>query len=314
MNFLPRMALVLFLSTWPFSFAWTQQLDCQPCNDHYGRVQIGTSKQRYIQLKNDGTRSVRIRTVSESGDAFAIGNFSVPVNVAAGSSIKLPIIFAPMVAGKNTGTITVVSNAKDSQLVINVQGVGVAAGKAQLGVTPASLDFGSVTVGSSANLAITLSATGAPVTISSVQSSSTEFSLPGLVLPLTVAVGQNVQVTVQFAPNASGTASGQLTLSSNADNSPNTVSVTGMGVVAGSHSTDLSWDASHDPVIGYNVYRGTQQGGPYGQINPVLDASTSYTDNNVNAGATYYYVVTAVNADDQESGPSNEVKVKIPSP
>jgi fibronectin type 3 domain-containing protein len=46
----------------------------------------------------------------------------------------------------------------------------------------------------------------------------------------------------------------------------------------------------------------------------VLDASTSYTDNNVNAGATYYYVVTAVNADDQESGPSNEVKVKIPSP
>jgi hypothetical protein len=34
----------------------------------------------------------------------------------------------------------------------------------------------------------------------------------------------------------------------------------------------------------------------------------------VKSGATYFYVVTAVNSSDQESAPSNEVKVVIPSP
>jgi fibronectin type 3 domain-containing protein len=90
--------------------------------------------------------------------------------------------------------------------------------------------------------------------------------------------------------------------------------MTGIGVVAGSHSTDLNWNPDVDPVIGYNVYRGGQHGGPYNKINPVLDATTSYSDTNVNAGATYYYVVTAVDANNNESGYSNEVVAVIPSP
>ena len=314
MKFFPRMVLVLFLSAWPLTYAGAQQLDCQPCNNHYGRVQIGTSVQRLIQLTNVGTKSLRIRAKSVAGAAFAIGNFPLPVDVGVGKSIKMPIIFTPTVAGKNTGTITLTTTGKNPQFVINVSGVGVASAQAHLTVNPSSLDFGSVTVGSNASLAITLSATGAAVTVSAIQCNSSEYTLPGLTLPLTVAVGQNVQVMVQFTPNAPGTASGTLTLLSNADNSPGTVSLTGVGVAAGSHSADLTWDASKDPVIGYNVYRGNTKGGPYSKINGVLDASTSYTDSTVKGGATYYYVATAVNADNQESGHSNEVSVTIPSP
>jgi fibronectin type 3 domain-containing protein len=121
-------------------------------------------------------------------------------------------------------------------------------------------------------------------------------------------------MTVLFTPSMSGTASATLTLVSNADNSPSAVSMTGVGVIGGSHSADLTWDASPDQVIGYNVYRGRTTGGPYSQINPVLDATTSFTDGTVNGGTTYYYVVTALNAQSQESGYSNEVKVVIPSP
>ncbi len=67
-------------------------------------------------------------------------------------------------------------------------------------------------------------------------------------------------------------------------------------------------------MIGYNVYRGGTKGGPYKKINSVLNASTNYTDSTVNAGVTYYYVVTAVNAEDQETSYSNEVRAVIPSP
>lgn len=314
MKFFPRMALVLFLSAWAVTYAGAQQLDCQPCNNHFGRVQIGSQVQRLIQLTNVGTKSLRIRAKSVVGAAFTFGNFPLPVDIGAGKSIKMPIIFTPTVAGVNTGTITLTNTGKNPQFVVNVSGVGVAGVQPHLGVNPSSLDFGSVTVGSSSSLAITLSATGAPVTVSAIQSNSSEFTLPGLALPLTVAVGQNVQVTVQFTPNAPGTASGTLTLSSNADNSPGTVPLTGVGVAAGSHSADLTWDPSRDPVIGYNVYRGGTKGGPYAQINGVLDASTNYTDSMVKGGATYFYVATAVNANNQESGRSNEVQVVIPSP
>jgi centrosomal CEP192-like protein/ASPM-SPD-2-Hydin domain-containing protein len=310
----PRLAITVLALVLPLSAAWAQRLDCQPCNNHYGRVQIGTSVQRLIQLKNVGTKSLRIRAKAITGSAFTFGNFPLPVNIGAGKSIKMPINFAPKVVGQNTGKITLTSNARNSKFVINVYGVGVAAGNAHLTVTPASLDFGSVTVGSSASLAVTLSATGAPVTITAAQSNSSEFTLPGLTLPLTVAVGHNAQVTVRFKPNASGTASGKLTLTSDADNSPSSVSMTGVGVAAGSHSADLTWDPSKDTVIGYNVYRGGTKGGPYTQINGALNGDTNYTDNTVKGGTTYFFVVTAVNAENQESGPSNEVKVIIPSP
>jgi len=44
------------------------------------------------------------------------------------------------------------------------------------------------------------------------------------------------------------------------------------------------------------------------------DGTTAYTDNNVSAGQTYDYVVTAVNAEEKESGYPNMVQVTIPTP
>jgi len=65
--------------------------------------------------------------------------------------------------------------------------------------------------------------------------------------------------------------------------------------------------------VGYNVYRGTVQTGPFQKINSTLDASTNYTDSTVVSGATYYYVTTEVNAQGQESSYSNEVEAAIPN-
>lgn len=90
--------------------------------------------------------------------------------------------------------------------------------------------------------------------------------------------------------------------------------MTGTGVASKAHSADLTWNASQDVVIGYNVYRGGTKGGPYAKINPVLNATTNYTDSTVGAGATYYYVVTAVDSSYAESVNSNEAQITVPSP
>jgi fibronectin type 3 domain-containing protein len=43
-------------------------------------------------------------------------------------------------------------------------------------------------------------------------------------------------------------------------------------------------------------------------------SGTTFTDNTVQAGVTYFYVVTAVDATGTESVNSNEVSVTIPTP
>ena len=79
------------------------------------------------------------------------------------------------------------------------------------------------------------------------------------------------------------------------------------------HSATLSWTASTSAVAGYNVYRSGQSGGPYTLINTAPQPGTTYGDLSVQAGQTYYYVVTAVDSSGTESVFSNEVTAAIPS-
>ena len=80
------------------------------------------------------------------------------------------------------------------------------------------------------------------------------------------------------------------------------------------HTVTLSWYANYPPVAGYNIYRGTTHGGPYSShLNSSLQASTMFNDATVQNGTTYFYVVTAVNAQNEESSYSAEVEVTVPS-
>jgi hypothetical protein len=82
-----------------------------------------------------------------------------------------------------------------------------------------------------------------------------------------------------------------------------------------SHSVSLTWTASVSPnVAGYNVYRSTTSGGPYSQLNSSLVTVTSFTDGSVVSGQTYYYVATAVDANNDQSQYSSQSQASIPSP
>jgi fibronectin type 3 domain-containing protein len=76
---------------------------------------------------------------------------------------------------------------------------------------------------------------------------------------------------------------------------------------------NLSWDPSTSVVAGYEVYRSVTAGGPYTKINSELHLSTTYVDNSVDNGKTYFYVTTAVDDSGSESIHSNEVRAAIPS-
>src|SRR5260370_991420 len=70
----------------------------------------------------------------------------------------------------------------------------------------------------------------AALTISQATGSGTGFSLSGLSLPQTINVGSSISFTAQFLPASTGSASGNIAISSNAPGSPAAVALRGTGV------------------------------------------------------------------------------------
>jgi hypothetical protein len=87
-----------------------------------------------------------------------------------------------------------------------------------------------------------------------------------------------------------------------------------------SHSVTLTWNASvpvskspHGVILGYIVYRSLKAHDRNAMpINFERITGTSFSDRNVEAGQSYYYTTRAADAIGRISGPSNEVRVKIP--
>src|SRR5262249_40248929 len=156
-------------------------------------------------------------------------------------------------------------------LAIPLSGTGTPVPQGQLSVTPSSIDFGNVTVGTQATRNGTLNATVAAVTVTSGTVTGSAFALSGISFPVTIQPGQHLQFNMKFTPSGNGTVSGNVSFASNASNSPTVESLTGTGVPPAQHSVGLSWNASTSQnITGYNVYRGGKSGGPYGKINSVL--------------------------------------------
>ena len=84
---------------------------------------------------------------------------------------------------------------------------------------------------------------------------------------------------------------------------------TALVVSAAKWKINLRWTQSTSSGVTQNkVYRSTTSGGPYSLL-ATLSATTTYSDSNVGAGQTYYYVITAVNGGGQ-SGYSNQASAK----
>jgi hypothetical protein len=288
-------------------------LTANPTSLSFGSVQVGNSNTLSQVVTNTGGSNVTISQDTVTGSGFSVTGFTPPLTLTPGQSYTFSVIYAPQSAGNVTGSISITSSASNPNLTIPLSGAGTAAG--QLTVTPTTLNFSNVVVGTSANQTAILSAGGATVTVTSDNFTSSEFSLSGLSFPVTIQAANSASFTVTFTPQSTGTASATLTFASNASNPSTVQSLAGTGAAPPVHTVVLSWTASGSSNISsYNVYRGTTSGGPYTQLGSVPEPTTTYTDTSVTDGQTYYYVTTTVNSTSQESAYSNQATAVILPP
>src|SRR5208282_4686469 len=134
---------------------------------------------------------------SVTGTGFSVNGLNHPVTLAAGKGMTFNVTFTPQSAGNASGNLAVASTASNQILNISLFGTGtptsvIGTPAGQLVVSPTSMTLGNVADGTSTNLPASLSATGASVTVSSIDLSSSEFTLSGISFPATIRAGQTV--------------------------------------------------------------------------------------------------------------------------
>lgn len=288
-------------------------LTVTPSSVGFGNVTVGSPISQTIQLTNSGTGVLTVSQVSAAGAGFNTSAMSLPASLNPNQSTTFNVQFSPPSAGSASGSVSVVSNAPNSPAVIGLSGTGMAA-TLTLSVSSTSLSFGSVNTGSSATQNVTVTNTGnANVTVSGITAAGTGFSLNAPGVPATLTPGQSLTFGVVFSPTAAGSATGTVSVASNANGSPATIALSGTGAQASSHTVALTWNASTtSTVTGYNVYRSTTSGSGYEKLNSSLVSGLNYTDSNVQSAITYYYVTTAVDGSGNESTYSNQATAAIP--
>jgi hypothetical protein len=179
----------------------------------FGVVNVGESALLNLILRNAGTANLTITEIDCPAGPFSTTGIP-PVELAPGSARELTVTYAPTDAATHQGQLTIRST-DPAQPATQLSLKGSSIGIPQITVEPASLDFGRVTPGHSAEHTLTINNVGtANLVILGINVSDGEFELGGdTSFVLRPAVSRTVDI--QFHPSAPGTQHATLTIRSN---------------------------------------------------------------------------------------------------
>jgi uncharacterized repeat protein (TIGR01451 family) len=205
----------------------------------FGDVPLGASKSTTVTFSNSGTDDTFITNVAISGqDAadFSVDQTSLTcasgpsgIDVPAGSSCTVAVIFAPSATGDRTASLVATNSSVDGTQTVPLTGTGT---NSAVSLATTSLDFGQQVVGTTSQPnPVTVTNSGTTSLTVHVVAASGDFAADASACTAQpVPPGQACVINVTFSPTATGNRSGTLTISSNAASSPDTVALTGTGV------------------------------------------------------------------------------------
>ena len=259
-----------------------------------------------VDLSGAATAATAVTLSSSSGSLKVPASVTVPV----GASSATFTATATAVTTQTIATITASLAGNTATTTVTLKPSVVA--------TPVLTDssnavaFGDVTIGNSAEGTVTLYASGATVTITSITSPGNGFTVTGVTAGQTIAAGATGVLDITFTPTVAAAETATVKIVSNGGTL--TVSFTGTGQVATvNYQVDLTWDVpsgSPVPITGYYIYR-SASGGSFELLTASAVSNTTYTNSTVLNGVTYNYEVTSGDSAGVQSVPSNVFTVSI---
>jgi hypothetical protein len=226
----------------------------------FGNQPVGkASAASAVTVTNSGTAPLSFTSLAATGDfAIAAGGTTCSTSspIAASASCLINVTFTPTATGSRSGSLTLTDNASGSPQTVSLSGTGTAPG---ISLSTTSVSFGNEQVGttSTASAASTASA----VTVTNNGTASLTFTSIAATGDFAVAAGGTTcsttapvaasgscVINVTFTPTATGSRSGSLTLSDNANGSMQTVSLSGTGTAPGISLSTTSVSFGNQPV------------------------------------------------------------------
>jgi hypothetical protein len=199
----------------------------QPTSVNFGNVRVNTTvRDSSILVTNRGSSTLTISNVDSSLPQYRVEPRTAVLG--ANASQRFVVSFTPTLAQTFSGNILFTHNAVGSPTNVTVTGNGVVP---LFSIDSTRVSFGNVVLNTtSLDSVLVTNNGGAPLVISSVTSSDTQFA----VTPRTavVGVGQTQRFTVSFTPSSTGLKSSEITFIHDAVGSPHTITAQGTGVLS----------------------------------------------------------------------------------
>lgn len=200
-----------------------------PSSLSFGTVPIGVvSAKQPVTVTNTGTIAVTISNETISSNFLKTNQ--CPGTLPVGGSCKILVAFNPQSMGKLTGTLSITDNAGGSPQTVSLSGTGTA-----VSLTPSSLNFGTVNVGTTtASQTITVKNVAPSgnlklTNISLTGTNASDYRITSNNCPTSLAAGATCMVSVDFTPSATGTRTASVQFTDNGGGSPQLEPLTGVG-------------------------------------------------------------------------------------
>ena len=184
----------------------------------FGAVLLGSSKTLNLGIVNTGQASLVITDILLPSSDYGLSQSSYAV--APGRSEQISVTFSPQGEGDRSGEMTILSNLPPATVTLRAHGVSQPAVPVpQILVSSSGRNFGSVEVGSSKSITVTVTNSGdASLTITDITSSNEQVSVSPR--QLTIPARQNGYFTLHFQPDRAGDLSTRVTIYSNDSRTP----------------------------------------------------------------------------------------------
>jgi hypothetical protein len=222
--------------------ASTTTANVSPTVINFGTVTEGNVSGTWtVNVANTGSSTLTLAavTLSDTTNFVLGGNCGAPV--PAYSSCNLTVTFKPQTSGAISATLTLTDNATPGTQTIALSGTAIYA-RPVLNVSPGSINFGSVQVGTtSAFWAVNIANTGGlPMTLATnILTDAAEFSYTGN-CGAVVAAYSSCNLNVVFTPQAVGNPSSAVVIATNATGGAFLLPIIGTGVGAAPPVVQLS--------------------------------------------------------------------------